>query len=575
MSVALAIVAVLYFDNNTNNADLDVMKKGFADMLVTDLSSVKEISVVEREKLEALLSELKLQKTKYFDPATAQKLGRGLGATHAVTGSFAALDPEMRIDIRLIEIQSGKVVVADKVIGKKTDLFALESELVRKFTEGLDVKLAGKAPASKTRVPSLDSLLDYSKSVDLADQGKIEDANEAMNKVVRASPTFVLARLRLEELKKKLGASKERRVEVIGQGLEELIASTEAHLKGDFASLELSAAKEYLAYRSIRGHLILRGLKQYLPKKGQRVILPGKEKEALAAIRAYAANLELNARELEAYAAKHTVKYPNNTQYLDTSYRVTEEDSRRLRAAGMDGDVIGTPFQARLALADFLLLGAGDDSSDDRIYGLSPAPAELDPKLAAAGWEAIKRAWELGDERAKSDHKQDFDAIRALQQWGEALVLRNKTEEAIAKWQEALDRYPTSTQFGQVERRIKIELGMEFYASHDDFAKFPAAVEACDDMGMRKGIGETMAHRVRTQGMAAVPVLVAEIEKACKDSKLRSHFWEYLYSHTALFAGGIEHCALFEVFMKKYLEVGGSQSSVDAYRKNYAGSCAK
>lgn len=572
MSAALAIVAVLYFDNNTNHADLDVMKKGFADMLVTDLSSVKEISVVEREKLEALLSELKLQKTKYFDPATAQKLGRGLGATHAVTGSFAALDPEMRIDIRMIEIASGKVVVADKVVGKKTDLFALESELVRKFTGGLDLKLA---PVSKTRVPSLDSLLDYSKSVDLADQGKIEDANEAMNKVVRAAPTFVLARLKLDELKKKLGASKERRVEAIGQGVEELVASTEAHLKPSFVSLELDAAKEYLAYRSVRGLLILRSLKRFLPKKGQRVILPGKEKEALALIRAYAANVELNARELEAYAAKHTVTYPNNIRYLDTSYRVTEEDARRLRAAGMDGDVFGSPFQARLALADFLLLGSADDSSDERIYGISPAPAELDPKLAAAGWEAVKRAWELGDERAKADVKQDYDAIRALQLWGEALVLRNKTEEAIAKWQEALDRYPTSTQFGQVERRIKIELGMEFYASHDDFAKFPAAVEACDDMGLRKGIGETLAHRVRTQGMAAVPVLVAEVEKACRDSKLRPHFWEYLYSHTALFAGGVEHCLLFEELMKKYLATGGSQSSVDAYRKNYAGSCAK
>src|SRR5262245_63919073 len=116
---------------------------------------------------------------------------------------------------------------------------------------------------------------------------------------------------------------------------------------------------------------------------------------------------------------------------------------------------------------------------------------------------------------------------------------------------------------------------MEFNADHEDFAKYPGALEKCDDMGLRKGTGEMMSRRIRIEGIAAIGRVVAEVEKACKSSALRPHFWEYLYSHAATYAGGIEHCAVFEEMMKKYLEVGGGQSSVDAYRKNYAGSCVK
>ena len=48
-------------------------------MLITDLSNVKSIQIVEREKLESLLKEIELGEGKFIDPNTAQKLGKGLG----------------------------------------------------------------------------------------------------------------------------------------------------------------------------------------------------------------------------------------------------------------------------------------------------------------------------------------------------------------------------------------------------------------------------------------------------------------------------------------------------------------
>ena len=63
-------VAVLYFDNYTGKADYDPLGKGISSMMISDLSPVKEIQLVERERMQDLLKEIDLQHTKYFDSTT-------------------------------------------------------------------------------------------------------------------------------------------------------------------------------------------------------------------------------------------------------------------------------------------------------------------------------------------------------------------------------------------------------------------------------------------------------------------------------------------------------------------------
>src|SRR5882724_7355772 len=86
---ARPVISVLYFDNKSTNADLDVMRKGLADMIVTDLVAWDGVTVVERDRLEAVLAELKLQSSKKLDAATAVKVGKLIGAQYYLTGAMA------------------------------------------------------------------------------------------------------------------------------------------------------------------------------------------------------------------------------------------------------------------------------------------------------------------------------------------------------------------------------------------------------------------------------------------------------------------------------------------------------
>src|SRR5690349_24759989 len=96
-------IAISYFDNNTGSAELDPLRKGLADMLITDLGNVGSLQIVERDRLNQVLGELKLSQSKFIDPKTAQKLGKGLAAEFIMTGGYAVSGDALRIDVRVVQ----------------------------------------------------------------------------------------------------------------------------------------------------------------------------------------------------------------------------------------------------------------------------------------------------------------------------------------------------------------------------------------------------------------------------------------------------------------------------------------
>lgn len=565
------VVAVLYFDNNTGRQELDVLQKGLADMMLTDLSSVESITVVEREKLEALLAELKLQRTKYFDKKSAAKIGRGLGAKYAVTGTYAAVDPQIRIDVRLIEIETGKILVAEKISGEARKLFELQQVLVGKFVGALNVKLR-RRPGARGVAPDLDGLLQYSKSVDLADRGELDQARAALQEVIKRAPAFALARAKQEELRKLLARAGERRVEVMSDSAVQLGKNIEAQLARDFAGLDEESAKKYLAYRAARAWMIARAMTPHLAPKGLRFVRRGHEDQVLRLMRAWYANGELFLKELGTYAERFTKVYPNGVVHLDTSFALAPEDRLLAKSAGLDESPSGDPVAVRRTLGEFLLLGRINDGKD--WLTVAPPLGELDPSLRDRGYRLLDEAWAAADAALKQNPAHDYPAIMAIESHAEALLLRGQTEAAIQKWQEALDKYPASRRFAFIEKRIQAVLGLAHDAHFSDLARYQRGIEQCEDMDLRVGLDEIFHDRVRVRGIDAIEATVREVEERCKNSSLRPHLWQYLYSHAALYGGGQEDCELFEKMMKKYRDAGGSRSDEAGYRKNWAPKCA-
>lgn len=197
-------IAIIYFDNSSDDIKLNQLKKGLADMMISDLSKVSMLDVVERARLEEILKEQKLNNSSNFDAKTATKIGKLLGAEHIMTGSFFELMGRLRIDSRLIDVETGKIIKSEGVDGPTGTFFDLEKLLVTKMVSGFDVELQPKekeAIEDKTGKISYKSSLLFSESLNLIDKGDHHKAIEKLEKVLKDNPEFSPAKKALEKIK--------------------------------------------------------------------------------------------------------------------------------------------------------------------------------------------------------------------------------------------------------------------------------------------------------------------------------------------------------------------------------------
>ena len=227
-------VAVLYFQNQ-GNPDLEPLKVGLAQMLITDLTGVEGVTVVERQQLQAILDELDLGHKGVVDKKTAAKVGELLGAQYILMGGYFELVGTLRIDARLVKVQTGEIVHAHGVNGKTDQFMALEKQLARDFRvhlsggqvpdepgDGVDPDKKGGQGASGTRggeapkegptgappteavakhdADEVQAALAYSEGLIFMDKKDPARARESFEKAVAANPDLTLAKAELASL---------------------------------------------------------------------------------------------------------------------------------------------------------------------------------------------------------------------------------------------------------------------------------------------------------------------------------------------------------------------------------------
>ena len=206
-------VAILYFDNNTGKADYDGLGRGISAMLITDLSALPQVKIVEREKLQQVLAEQQLQQLSLFDPATAVKTGKLLGAEYLLTGAFSAVDPQMRIDTRVIRVETGEVVRTAKVQGKSDDFFSLQQKLSHELVSALPVAISPESMDSlrkqqeRNRNDDARTIVDFAAGLIRLDQHDYVGAVEKLGPAVVRSHDALVVQMSYDEAKRRVASS--------------------------------------------------------------------------------------------------------------------------------------------------------------------------------------------------------------------------------------------------------------------------------------------------------------------------------------------------------------------------------
>jgi curli biogenesis system outer membrane secretion channel CsgG len=127
-----------------------VLGQFIAEELVTDLirSSPGRFDIVERRQLAKVLSEQKLSAGALFDPASIASVGKILGIQAIVTGSFADLGEDVKINARVIAVDTAKIFTASSTKVKKA------GTVERLLYQGAAVDASASAGDSRQSQPS-------------------------------------------------------------------------------------------------------------------------------------------------------------------------------------------------------------------------------------------------------------------------------------------------------------------------------------------------------------------------------------------------------------------------------------
>jgi TolB-like protein len=211
-------VAVLYFNNGSfgpGAKDYDMLGRGVADFLITELSTNAKIRVVERDQIAKLTAEQDLGTSGRVDSETAVRLGKLLGAQYMVTGGFIVTPKgDVRLDSRAIQVETSRIVHTESVTDKSDNFVPLIGKLAEKLNAGMKLpelpRRVGMAPApsggsapaaaaDEKKVPFAAVAL-YSKALGAKDKGNKQEAVTLFKAALEKFPEFSKAKAELKSL---------------------------------------------------------------------------------------------------------------------------------------------------------------------------------------------------------------------------------------------------------------------------------------------------------------------------------------------------------------------------------------
>jgi TolB-like protein/Tfp pilus assembly protein PilF len=188
-------VAVTSF-RNLGSENLGPLGKGMAAMLISDLSKVPDLKVVDRIKLQALLEEMKLGTSGLVDSKTAPKVGKLLKARHVTSGSLADLDKESLVIASVVvdSHQKAGIISSQDAQGVLKEFYDLEKKIACQIIQALG-KNCETVPDGFyiIHTKSLPALVLYSRGLDEFDRENYDEAREMFQKSLDEDPKFDLA----------------------------------------------------------------------------------------------------------------------------------------------------------------------------------------------------------------------------------------------------------------------------------------------------------------------------------------------------------------------------------------------
>lgn len=130
-------IAVLPLENATGDARLDALEDGFSDVLVAALSSLEGVTVVARDELSSIVSELAHGLSGQAASDSAARLEKLTGANILVKGSFTLQHKKLTVVVHAYQLETTRLLASAQISDELSELATLGETLASKLVAQL------------------------------------------------------------------------------------------------------------------------------------------------------------------------------------------------------------------------------------------------------------------------------------------------------------------------------------------------------------------------------------------------------------------------------------------------------
>jgi tetratricopeptide (TPR) repeat protein/tRNA A-37 threonylcarbamoyl transferase component Bud32 len=192
-------LAIMYFENNTGDQNLDHWRKALSELLTADLSQSKYLTVMGGDKLYNILDHLNLLDAQSYSSADLEEVGSRGGVENIIRGSYTKAGDNFRINIMLQKVNNGELIGSERVEGTGEEgMFTMVDELTKRIKANFELsseeissdfdKEVGKITTS-----SPEAYKYYSEGRRYHTIGENRKSIELMERAIAIDPQFAMA----------------------------------------------------------------------------------------------------------------------------------------------------------------------------------------------------------------------------------------------------------------------------------------------------------------------------------------------------------------------------------------------
>jgi serine/threonine protein kinase/Tfp pilus assembly protein PilF len=192
-------LAILYFKNNTGDANLDHWRTALSDLLITDLSQSQYLRVLSGENMFDILNQLDQLDAETYSSDILRDLARRGSVENVLVGNYTKAGNMFRINVTLQDANSGELIDSESVQGTgEQSFYSMVDELTRRIKEDFEIPdevIAADIDEQVGRITSSspEAMRHFTEGTEYIRQEDYRRAIQALEIATEIDPEFAMA----------------------------------------------------------------------------------------------------------------------------------------------------------------------------------------------------------------------------------------------------------------------------------------------------------------------------------------------------------------------------------------------